>query len=235
MADITFRTPAGPLPAYLAVPVGEGPWPGVVVVHDALGMTVDVKRTADRFASAGYLAIVPALYHRGNRIRCVVSTFRALNAGHGAAVDDLVAARDHLAADPLCTGKVGSVGFCMGGGFCLLLAPNGVFDAAAPNYGAARNGTAALSASCPLVASYGADDRWVPPGSAQELEAVLTDGGVPHDVKEYPGVGHSFMNDWPTWGPLRTVERIAGLAYSKPEAEDAWRRILAFFGEHLTT
>jgi carboxymethylenebutenolidase len=61
----------------------------------------------------------------------------------------------------------------------------------------------------------------------------LTEGAVPHDVKAYPDVGHSFMNDLGTPAPLRFIERVTGFAYSEPEAEDAWRRILAFFGEHL--
>jgi carboxymethylenebutenolidase len=236
MPEITYPAPAGSLPAYLAVPTAQGPWPGVVVVHDALGMSTDLRRITDRFAATGYLALAPALYRRGRKIQCIVSTFRSLSSGSGPAIDDLVAARDHLAADGRCTGKVGLVGFCMGGGFCLQLAPRGVFDATAPNYGVLPNGTehnTALRRSCPVVASYGAKDRMLR-GAAAKLEEALAEGDVPRDIKEYPDVGHSFMNNWPTPAPLRLVERIAGLAYSEPEAEDAWRRILAFFGEHLT-
>jgi carboxymethylenebutenolidase len=199
-------------------------------------MTADLRRIADRFAGSGYLALAPALYRRGSKmskVRCVVSAFRSLSRGSGDAIDDLIAARDHLLADGRCTGKVGSVGFCMGGGFCLVLAPRGVFDATAPNYGIMPKDIAALGRSCPVVASFGARDRMLR-GAAARLEKVLAEGGVPHDVKEYPGVGHGFMNDWDTPGSLRIVERVAGLAYSEPEAEDAWRRILAFFDEHLT-
>jgi carboxymethylenebutenolidase len=72
------------------------------------------------------------------------------------------------------------------------------------------------------------------PGAAARLEAVLTEGNVPHDVKEYSDVGHSFMNDWGTPSPLRVVERVTGFHYSEPESEDAWRRILAFFAIHLS-
>ncbi len=232
MPHISYDCPAGPLPAYLAVPDGAGPWPGVVVVHDALGLTADLRRITDRFAANGYLAIAPALYRRGNRMRCVVRTLRSLSDGSGDAVDDLIAAREHLAADPRCTGKVGSIGFCMGGGFCLLLAPQAMFDATAPNYGIWPKNIDALSRSCPVVASYGKKDRWLP-NAAEKLDAVLADGRVPRDVKEYPAVGHSFMNKWGTPQVLRGVERIAGVAYSEPEAEDAWRRILAFFDTHL--
>lgn len=229
MADITYPTPAGALPAYLAVPDGAGPWPGVVVVHDVLGVSSDIKRITDRFAAEGYLTIAPALFRRGFRPRCVVSTMRATSTGRGAAVDDIIAARDYLAADDRCTGKVGSVGFCMGGGFCILLAPRGVFDATAPNYGAPDD--VDLTRSCPMVASYGERD-WMLRGAAARTEAKLTAAGVPHDVKEYPGVGHAFMNKWES-PILRLVERTARMAYSEHEAEDAWRRILAFFGEHL--
>jgi carboxymethylenebutenolidase len=234
MSDITYPAPAGPLAGYLAVPDGQGPWPGVVVIHDALGLSSDIKRIADRLARAGYLALAPALFCRGFRPRCVVSTLRSLSVGGGVAVDDLVAARDHLAADTRCTGKVASVGFCMGGGFCLLLAPRGVFDAVAPNYGvlSQESDYAALRGSCPMVASYGAKDRMLS-GVAAKVEAILADAGVPSDVKEYPGVGHSFMNDFRLPAPLRLVENVAGLAYSEPEAEDAWQRILTFFAQHL--
>jgi carboxymethylenebutenolidase len=203
------------------------------VVQDGFGLTSDLRRITDRFAAHGYLALAPALYRRGRRLSCIVSTFRSLSTGAGPAVDDLVAARDHLVADPHCTGKVGSVGFCMGGGFCLLLAPRGVFDATAPNYGLLPRDLSPLARSCPLVASYGARDLWAP-GAAAKLEAVLTEGAVPHDVKEYPDVGHSFMNDWGAPAPLRIVERAARLTYSAPEAEDAWRRILSFFDQHLS-
>ncbi|MBV9090925.1 MAG: dienelactone hydrolase family protein [Mycobacteriaceae bacterium] len=232
MPDISYDCPAGPLPAYQAVPGGDGPWPGVVVVQEALGLTADLRRITDRFAANGYLAIAPALYRRGNRIRCVVRTLRALSTGAGDAVDDLVAAREHLTADPRCTGKIGSVGFCMGGGFCLLLAPRELFDATAPNYGIWPNDIDGLSRSCPVVASYGAKDRWLP-NAADKLETALANGDVPRDVKEYPVVGHSFMNQWGTPQVLRGVERVAGIAYSEPEAEDAWRRILTFFDAHL--
>ena len=230
MAYIKYDCPAGQLPAYLAVPSGDGPWPGVVVIHDAFGMTPDLRRITDRFAANGYLALAPALYRRGQKLRCIVKTFKSLQAGNGPAIDDLIAARDHLADDERCTGKVGVVGFCMGGGFCLLLAPRGVFDAAAPNYGVWPKDADSLKRSCPMVASLGAKDRMLP-GAADKLEALLTEGAVPHDVKEYPDVGHSFMNQFRA--PFRLVEGIAGLAYSEPEAEDAWRRILAFFSTHL--
>lgn len=218
---------------HLAVPDGEGPWPGIVVIHDIGGLSQDIRRACDRLAAAGFLTLAPNLIHPGRRIRCVLAMMKSLHRGSGAPVDEIVAARDELAARPDCTGTVGSVGFCIGGGFCLLLAPQGVFDASAPNYGNWPPDPQALSASCPVVASYGAKDPALK-GNAAQLEEILGDAGVPHDVREYAGVGHSFMNDWRD-GPwrLRIFEHIPGFRFSEPEAEDAWRRIIAFFEVHL--
>lgn len=235
MPDISYPSATTPLPGYLAVPDGPGPWPGVVIVQDVLGLTADLKQITDRLAASGCLALAPALYGRGPKIKCMISTIRAHFAGSGAAYDDLVAARDYLTANAQCTGKVGLVGFCMGAGFCLQLAPRGLFDATAPNYGLLPKNIEALSRSCPLVASFGAKDRIVARGTAAKLEAVLAQGDVARDVKEYPNVAHSFINNWGIPGPIRVVERVAGMAYSEPEAEDAWRRMLSFFEDHLTT
>jgi carboxymethylenebutenolidase len=221
------------VPAYLAVPDGTGPWPAVVVVQDVLGMTADLRRTSDRLADNGFLALTPALYGRGPKIRCMVSTIRAAATGHGSAHDALVAARDHLLADQRCTGKVGLIGFCMGAQFCLQLAPGGLFDATSPNYGVLPKDLEPLSRSCPVVASFGAQDHIVARGSAARLESVLARGDVPRDIKEYPDVGHSFMNDWRLPGPMRIVERAVGLSYCADEAEDAWQRMTEFLERHL--
>lgn len=220
------------VPGYLAVPGGAGPWPAVVVLHEVFGLNDDIRRITDRFAAEGYLAFAPALFQRGRKPACIVSVFRSLATGSGSAVDDIVAAAEYLRADERTTGKVGSAGFCMGGGFCLLLADRGVFDATAPNYGPFPPATGVPQRSCPIVASYGAKDLLLP-GAAKKLEEGLAPSGVARDIKEYPGVGHSFMNEWGTPAPIRAVERIAGLQHSSPQAEDAWRRILSFFDQHL--
>jgi carboxymethylenebutenolidase len=222
------------LGAHLATPpVGEGPWPGVVVVHEAFGLNDDTRDQADRLAAAGYLALAPDLFTAGGPVRCLRSTFSAMLRGEGAAFGDLEATRAWLAARSDSTGRIGVVGFCMGGGFALLAATRG-FDAAAPNYGLVpKNAEEILRGACPVVASYGRRDLALR-GAADRLSGALTGLGVPHDVKEYPDAGHSFMNRHNS-GPFGVLERVAGFSYHQPSAEDAWARILRFFDQHLRT
>lgn len=233
MPNITYMAPAGALPGYLATPSGDGPWPGVVVVQDVRGMTADLRRISDRLAGEGYLALAPDLYGRGFKPRCMITTIRSHFADDGNAYDDITAARNHLLDDPRCNGRIGLIGFCMGAGFVLQLSPRGLFDVAAAQYGLAPKNIDALARSCPVVASYGAKDRIVKQGSASALEAVLAKGSVDRDIKEYPNVGHSFMNKSGIPAPFTIVETLAGFAYSAPEAEDAWQRTFAFFQKYL--
>jgi carboxymethylenebutenolidase len=222
------------LSGYLSRPAGDGPWPGVVVLHEAFGMDEVMRRQVDRMAAAGYLAVMPDLYSDGGARRCLVSTMRALQSGRGRAFQDIEAARQWLLGRPDCTGQVGVLGFCMGGGFALLSASRG-FDAAAPNYAAGmpKDLDAILAGACPVVASFGARDRGLR-GAAERLDAALKRAGVQHDCHEYPEAGHSFLNDAEV-GPrvLRPLMRVAGVAPHPESAADAWRRIEAFFAEHL--
>ncbi|MFD0439257.1 dienelactone hydrolase family protein [Streptomyces chartreusis] len=223
------------LTGHLTRPAGPGPWPGVVVVHEALGVNDVMHRQADRLASAGYLVLMPDLFTDGGAVRCLVPTFRAALSGQGRAFHDIGAARTRLAQDPDCTGRIGIIGFCMGGSFALLALSDGEFDAASVNYGRPpKDLDKALDGACPVVASYGARDRTLP-GVAPRLEAALDRLGVVHDVKEYPEAGHSFLNDAEV-GPraLRPLMRVTGIRPHPESAVDAWRRIDDFFAAHLT-
>ena len=222
------------LTAYVAQPDGPGPWPGVVVVHEAFGLTDTMRRATDTVAAMGYLAIAPDLFTRGSMPRCLLATFRALSAGRGDAFGDLAAARAALLADRRCTGTVGVLGFCMGGGFALVLAGRG-YAASSVNYGRLPGDLdAALEGACPIVASYGGRDRSLT-GAADTLRDALERRGVPHDVKEYPEAGHSFLNDADDspWFIRPVTGRFLHAGPEPASAADAWNRIEAFFAEHL--
>jgi carboxymethylenebutenolidase len=238
LVDLSTSTVPGistGLKGYLARPEGDGPWPGVVAVFEAFGADEVMLRQCERLARAGYLVLMPDLFSDGGFRRCVVSTMRALSAGHGRPFDDIEAARQWLLDSPDCTGRVGVIGFCMGGGFALLTASRG-FDAASVNYGAMppKDLDAALTGACPLVGSYGGRDRQLR-GVAGRIDVVLTEKGVPHDLKEYPNAGHSFLNDAPV-GPrlMRPLFSVMGLGPEPASAADAWDRIERFFGQHLS-
>ncbi|MEW2359407.1 dienelactone hydrolase family protein [Spirillospora sp. NPDC029432] len=223
------------LPAYLAVPEGEGPWPAVVVVFEATGPTADMREQADRFAANGYLAVLPDFYGGAPWLRCVRSAMRQMMARKGPIFDHIEGARTWLAGRDDCTGRVGLIGFCMGGGFALVAAARYGFQAASVNYGILPRGDLAevLDGACPIVAAYGGLDRSLR-GAAGRIERALDELGVPHDVKEYPGAGHSFLTGSRLPAPLGAVSKIVlGHGKGRENAADGWERIFAFFGEHV--
>ena len=232
MADVTtieMNTPAGPIDALLSVPNGQGPWPGVVVVHDVFGYGPDKKSINEHIAAAGYISITPNLFARGGRARCIPRLMREVLTKRGRAFDDLLAARDYLQSRPECSGNVGIAGFCMGGQFALVMSPKG-FGASAPFYGTPlpRELAETLEGACPVVASLGGRDP-LGIGAPKKLQRVLDQKHIPNDVKVYPRAGHSFANKL----PAQPLMRITGFGYNQAATEDAWARVFGFFREHL--
>jgi carboxymethylenebutenolidase len=233
MPDMSFPAAGGgTVPGYLAVPGGAGPWPGVVVIHEAFGLNGDIRAKADELARHGYLALAPDLYGGKSWIRCVKAAFGQLRAGRGPAFDALDAARAFLAGRADGTGKAGVIGFCLGGGFALLCAPRPGFGAAAVNYGEVpADAEQALAGACPVVGSFGGRDRTLK-AAPETLERALAVLEVPHDVKVYPGAGHRFLTR--STGAEAVLAKVTGMSYQEQDAADAWERIYAFFGQYLS-
>ena len=219
----------GDVPAHLAVPPVGGPWPGVVVLHEAFGLNDDIREQAARLAAAGYLAVAPDL----SAAAAAPLPARHVQGAAGRAGQPF----DDIERSPHARRARGLHGprrrdrLLHGRRLRAAHAARG-FDASAPNYSPLPKD---LDADCTARARSSRATA-----SAIELRGAAAEGGggfgargVEHDVKEYPDAGHSFFNRHNT-GPLRVLEGHRG-RYHQPSAEDAWARILRFFETHLGT
>jgi carboxymethylenebutenolidase len=232
-----LKVPVGKttIPASFAVPESsDGPWPGVVVIHEALGLNDDIRRITRRFAESGYVAVAPDLFARlGPMPICIVRTVAAYRSGGGRALKAIEAARSWLADRPEVDGsRIGVAGFCMGGGFALLMGTTSTVGVTATFYGDVPRRSQDLDAVCPVIASYGGRDRLFTE-RGRRLERYLVELGVSHDVKIYDDAGHSFMSQHR--GLTGAIGALSPLrvGYNESAAEDAWSRMLHFFAEHL--
>jgi carboxymethylenebutenolidase len=234
---LDVATPDGAsLRAELFLPSGEGPHPGVVVLHESFGLNDDIRRIAGCFAQAGYAALAPDLYSHGTRIVCLTRVMvDMMSGGVAREIGDIHAAREVLAARPeVDAGRIAVAGFCQGGGFALVAGAQPGFSAAAVNYGVVPSDRSQLDGVCPVVASYGGRDRVVGRRMAAQLERHLSALGVEHDVKTYEEAGHSFFSQVDGWqGWLARVPTPMAVGYDEQAAQDGWRRMLAFFEEHV--
>jgi carboxymethylenebutenolidase len=210
------------LDAYLGLPEGEGPFPGIVIVHEIFGLNDNIREITHRFAREGYTALAVDLFSTGNRVACMLRIFhgmlmRPLNNG---IVADLQAAVDFLKQWPGVDPKrMGVIGFCMGGSYALQLAcVEDDLRVASVFYGMNPRPLEVVARACPIVGSYPEKDFTA--SAARQLEPLLEKHNIPHDIKIYPEARHSFFND-------------TGPAYRPEAAADAWRRTLTFFDAHL--
>jgi carboxymethylenebutenolidase len=219
------------LPGVLTLPdAGDAPFPALVMIYEAFGMNDEMRRVARDLAAEGYAVVIPDLFARGRVTGlCVAKAVRTVLRGSGRELDDIEAGRRLLAARPeVDADRIGTIGFCLGGSFALLLAGSGRYKVSAPFY----NAPLPVPRSCPVVASYGGRDLTTR-GFGHRLEARLDELGVPHDVRTYPEAGHSFFSRPP--GVLGAMSKYSPFRaeYHAASAEDAHRRIIAFFREHL--
>jgi carboxymethylenebutenolidase len=221
----TYPSPqgSGTMRGYFARPANaSGKLPGVLVIHENRGLNPYIEDVARRLAVANYVAFAPDALtplggYPGDEEKAV-KLFATLDAGKR--TEDLVTAAGYLKARPECTGKVGVVGFCFGGGIANLLAvrlPD--LGAAVPFYGAQPSAADTAKIKAPLLIHYaGLDDRINAGWPA--YEAALKANAVKYQMYMYAGTNHGFHND--------TTPR-----YDEAAAKLAWSRTLAFFNENL--
>jgi carboxymethylenebutenolidase len=197
-----------------------GPLPGLVVIHEAYGVNDHLRDVTRRFAAQGFLAAAPDLFGRvggapalGTEIAEVMQRIGAMSDADGVA--DLRATVDWLRAQPGCNGRVGCIGFCMGGRLSLLLATHaGVLDRAVDCWGGRITRRTAPPderrpevvvdrvdrLACPLLGVFGADDQNPNADDLEELRTALRATGLEHRILVYEGAGHAFFADYrPTW------------------------------------
>lgn len=216
--DVSFSSGKRQVQGYLARPEGEGPFPGVIVIHEIFGLNENVRDVARRFADVGYAALAVDLFSGRNRTVCMFRFMGQLllKSLNNESLNDLKASLTYLTEQPGVDGsRVGAIGFCMGGGFAIAWAcTDERLKVVAPFYAANPRPLDAIKRACPVVGSYPDKDFTTP--QSQKLEQALEQYNIPHDIKIYSGTQHSFFND-------------QGRVYNAEASSDAWQRMMTFF------
>ena len=230
---ITAPDGAGEFAAYCAVPEG-GSGPGILLFQEIFGINDNMRGLAERLAGEGYVVLVPDMFWRleprferkdESGLADAFAMVQRFDFGTG--VTDIQATHAHLLAMPECTGRVGAVGFCLGGGLAFAAATGSRVDGRGPDaavcyYGSPVNDLLgeADKLECPTLFHYGNDDAFIPEEKIAEVERAV--GDRPNVViHRYEGAGHAFSN----WD--------APSMYQAEAADLAWSRTLEFFAREL--
>jgi carboxymethylenebutenolidase len=205
--------------AYLSLPSGQGPFPGIVVIHEWWGLNANIEHWADRLATAGYAALAVDLYG-GVVAASPDDAMKAVKAVEPAkAIAILRAATDFLATDPRIAAKTRAViGWCFGGAYSLQAAIHiPEVDGAIIYYGQLETEPQKLSSiKARILGIFGNQDTGIPPAQVDKFEAALKQAGVQHEIRRYDAP-HAFANP-------------SNPKYDEQAAADAWEQVLAFLG-----
>jgi carboxymethylenebutenolidase len=209
---------------FLAVPEKPGTYPGLIVIHEWWGLNDWVKEETEKLAEQGYVALAVDLY-RG-KSAADPSDAHELMRGlpQDRAIRDMEAAFQYLSTrKDVKPGRIGSIGWCMGGGLSLQLAIHQPrLAACVVNYGSLPTDPNDIQQIiAPVLGNFGADDKGITPADVQAFEKTMRGLNRRIDVKIYPGAGHAFENPNNTTG------------YRPEAAADAWKRTLAFLHNAL--
>lgn len=183
--------------AYLTEPQGNGPFPGLIVIHEWWGLNNRVKKDAEDFAHNGYVALAIDLYHGKSTVSPDEARKLSGSIQQEQASLDLKSAFDYLKnMQNVDKNKIGSIGWCMGGGYSLKAAieiPE--LSACVVNYGRLVTDTETLKKiNCPLLGIFGENDQNINPTVVGTFKDALGKAGIKNKIITYPGVGHAFMN-----------------------------------------
>ncbi len=223
------------LNSYIARPLGQGPYPGMIVIHEAFGLVEDTREIARQFAARGFIALAPDLHTRTgppdpSNLANVIELISALPDEQ--ALNDLEGAVAFLKSLPQCNGKIGVIGFCSGGRHTLLFACRSQnIHAAVDCYGGRMVADPLpnqpvppidmiAGLSCPLLGLFGEEDQNPNVEHVERLRQELDRHGKEYEIKSYPTAGHGFFA---TRRPSYRVEA----------AVDGWQSAYDFFDKHL--
>ena len=209
--------------AYVSKPAGEGPFPGICIIHHMPGWDEWTLELCWKFANRGFAVIAPHLYSRfgPGDPDDVAARARGFNGmSDDQVVGDVDASSRWLRSQSYSNGKVGVIGFCSGGRQTFLVACTLDVDAAVDCYGGRANIELGPNLRCPLLGLFGEDDQSPSPDDVAAMAKVLEDNGKTFDFHNYEGAGHAFFS----------VDRPS---YRVDAAKDGWKQIWNFFGQHL--
>ena len=223
---VTYKSPggtSGEMRGYLVQPVGQGPFPSVLVIHENRGLNPYIEDVARRVATQGFLALAPDGLAPVGGYPGNDDDGRDLQAGldQGKLRTDMLNSARYLKGHALSTGKLGATGFCWGGSTTnyLAVALGGDLKAAVPFYGAAAETASVPSIKAPMLIHYAENDERIN-ALWPAFEAALKANGVNYEMHKYPGTQHGFHNN--------STPR-----YQEAAARLAWDRTIAFFKTHL--
>ena len=222
--NVSYKSGDETVNAVIYTPQGKGPFPALVVIHEYWGLNDWVKDQASKLADQGYVTLAIDLY-RG-KVGTTPDEAHELMRGvpEDRALRDLLAASSYLRAqnnvDP---NRVGSIGWCMGGGYSLNLALNDPkLKAAVINYGHLATDDAALKKiNAAILGIFGGQDRGIPPADVKKFEAQLKALGKTVEIHIFPDAGHAFENPDNKQG------------YRAEDAAQAWSLTVDFLATHL--
>lgn len=222
---VTFQSAAGKGEGFLATPSKDtGRHPAIIVIQEWWGVDDWIREQTNRFADQGYVALAVDLY-RGKVAKSPDEAHELMRGlPEDRAMADLEAGFAFLAArKDVDKKRIGVIGWCMGGGYALMLAAQEPrLAAGVVNYGHLMTDRKTISRiKVPLLGNFGADDRGIPAADVGEFESALKKAGKSADFKIYPGAGHAFMNPNNKGG------------YVADAAAEAWKRIDSFFAGRL--
>jgi carboxymethylenebutenolidase len=221
---IAYKSGADTVQAYLAMPEGDGPFPGLIVIHEWWGLTDWIKNNADSFADDGYAALAIDLYRGKSTSDPQEARVLSGSVPPERAIADLKAAYNYLQnMHGVDSEKIGSIGWCMGGGYSLQAALNiQTLDACIIAYGRLTNDINEVKKiNCPILGIFGEMDSNITPAKVHEFEKLLKHEGKENQILIYPHVSHAFMNPDNKRG------------YNDSTAEEAWNAIYSFLDENL--